>query len=250
MTWPHPIRFVLDRTTHPGNIGAAARAMKVMGLTELHLVAPRSFPHAEATAMASSADDLLAAAAVHADLESALEGCRLVLGTTARQRTVSREPIAPREAARRVLREAGGPVAVVFGTEKSGLDNDAVARCHYLVNIPTGAEYQSLNLAQAVQVMAYELRLAAEAPETASGAEHRPAAMERMEAFFRNLEATLRVIRHANPDQTRTLHRRLRRLFLRARPDDDELNILQGILSSARKASRYRDEQEESQSGD
>lgn len=200
--------------------------------------------------MASSADDLLAAASVHDDLDSALAECRLVLGTTARLRSVSQDQLAPREAALRVLREAAGPVAVLFGTEKSGLDNDAIARCHYLVNIPTGAEYQSLNLAQAVQILAYELRLVAESAQSPPEPAHRPAAMERLESFFANLEDTLRAIRHANPDQTRTLHLRLRRLFLRARPDDDELNILQGILSSARKASRYPDEPEEAQSGD
>ena len=158
------IRIVLDHTSHPGNIGAAARAMKVMGLDRLHLVEPADFPNAQATAMASSADDLLDRAQVHSTLVQALEGCTLVLGTSARRRTVTQELLEPREAAARALEESG-PVAVVFGCEKSGLDNAALDRCHALVSIPTGVDYMSLNLAQAVQVLCYELHMTARAGE-------------------------------------------------------------------------------------
>jgi TrmH family RNA methyltransferase len=226
------VRVVLDRTSHPGNIGAAARAMKVMGLGDLRLVRPERFPHAQATAMASNADDVLDAARVHSSLDDALAGCGLVIGTSARRRSVAQEIVDPAGAADAVLAERG-PVALVFGCEKSGLDNDALDRCHKLVCVPTSAAYASLNLAQAVQVICYELHRAVRAGAPSGNAVdgREPAAHERMEVFFERLERTLKAIRFSTPGQDRTLHRRLRRLFLRARPDDDELNMLNGILS-------------------
>lgn len=226
------VRVVLDRTSHPGNIGAAARAMKVMGLGDLRLVRPARFPDAQATAMASNADDLLDAAQVHSSLDDALAGCELVIGTSARRRSVAQEIVDPADAADAVLAE-GGPVAMLFGCEKSGLDNDALDRCHKLVCVPTSAAYASLNLAQAVQVICYELHRRARAgvADRGGAVQQVPAAHERMEVFFERLERTLKAIRFSTPGQDRTLHRRLRRLFLRARPDDDELNMLNGILS-------------------
>jgi len=226
------VRIVLDHTTHPGNIGSAARAMKVMGLTRLHLVNPERFPDSRATALASSADDLLDQATVHGSIEEAIGDCCFVIGTSARPRTVSQPLLEPREAARQLLTEAG-PVAVLFGTEKSGLENAALDRCHALVSIPTGDAYMSLNLAQAVQVICYELHLAARGQERSQPIESErvSASMERMEVFFDRLEATMSAIRFSTPGQTETLHRRLRRVFMRARPDDDELNMLNGILS-------------------
>lgn len=226
------IRIVLDRTSHPGNIGAAARAMKVMGLQVLHLVAPKRFPDAQATAMAANADDLLDRAVVHRSLDEALGDCRYVLGTGMQQRAVEQPMLRPREAADRLLREPG-PVAVLFGTENSGLDNASLDRCHGLIRIPTVERYGSLNLAQAVQVICYELHLAAQALDSAvrDHPERMPADLARMEVFFERLEQTLRAIRFSTPGQSETLHRRLRRLFFRARPDDDELNMLNGILS-------------------
>ena len=224
------VRVVLDRTSHPGNIGAAARAMKVMGLRDLHLVAPDRFPHAEATAMASSADDVLGRATVHDSLADALSGCSLVIGTSARRRSVAQEMTDPEGAARMTL-QAAGEVALLFGCERSGLDNDALDRCHALVSVPTSDEYRSLNLAQAVQVLCYELRLALVDSAQPSGDGRVPATAERMDVFFERLERTLRAIRFSTPGQDETLHRRLRRLFQRARPDDDELNMLNGILS-------------------
>lgn len=225
------IRIVLDHTSHPGNIGAAARAMKVMGLAELHLVNPARFPHSQATALASSADDLLDAAKIQPTLSAALEGCTLVLGTSARRRSIAQEQIEPREAAARAV-GASGPVAIVFGCEKSGLDNEALDRCHALVSVPTGDRYMSLNLAQAVQVLCYELHLGARGEESANVAETRVLApAERMEVFFDRLERTMAAIGFSTPGQTETLHRRMRRTFQRARLDDDELNMLNGILS-------------------
>lgn len=224
---------MLDRTSHPGNIGAAARAMKVMGLGHLHLIRPQRFPDSRATALASSADDVLERARVCETLDEALAGCTLVFGTSARKRAVDPPLLEPREAASRLVAH-GGSAAVLFGTEKSGLDNDALDRCHALVAIPTGDAYMSLNLAQAVQVICYELHLAARQVESQSStgsASRLPAPHERMEVFFQRLEHTLAVIGFSTPGQRETLHRRLRRLYWRASPDDDELNMLNGILS-------------------
>ena len=225
------IRIVLDHTSHPGNIGAAARAMKVMGMEGLHLVNPQRFPHSQATALASSADDLLDKAQIHSSLAAALEGCTLVLGTSARRRSIAQDILEPREAAARAIAERG-PVAVVFGCEKSGLDNEALDRCHALVTVPTSDRYMSLNLAQAVQVLCYELYLAARGDRVATDGENRlPATADRMEVFFERMERTMQAIGFSTPGQTETLHRRIRRVFQRARLDDDELNMLNGILS-------------------
>lgn len=225
------IRIVLDHTSHPGNIGAAARAMKVMGLEALHLVNPQRFPHSQATALASSADDLLDGARIQPTLAAALEGCTLVLGTSARRRSIAQEMLEPRQAAARALAERG-PVAVVFGCEKSGLDNEALDRCHALVTVPTSDRYMSLNLAQAVQVLCYELHLAGRGdPVAADGDDRVLATAERMEVFFERIERTMKAIGFSTPGQTETLHRRVRRVFQRARLDDDELNMLNGILS-------------------
>lgn len=242
------IRIVLDRTSHPGNIGAAARAMKVMGLSGLHLVAPAKFPHAEATAMASGAADLLGHAVVHATLDEAISGCGLVLGTSARLRALSRPQLDARAAAERIVHEARShPVALLFGSEKRGLDNNAIDRCHYLVHIPCSEQYTSLNLAQAVQILAYEIRLAClsgHQPELPP-MDWEPEPAERLELFFRRLEQTLTEIGFLNPAQPKRLMQRLRRLFLRARPDENELNILNGILSAASEAARSHDKRDD-----
>lgn len=225
------IRFVLDHSSHPGNIGATARAMKVMGLVDLHLVAPAEFPSAEATARAAGADDLLAAAHVHETLDEALADCVWVAGTSHRAEQVDQPLFEPREAVQQALRQPG-PVAIVFGCERSGLDNAAMDRCNALIRIPTGSDYTSLNLAQAVQILSYEFHLAMRAGATVGV--HRgkqPASAERMGVFFQRLEATLAAIRFSTPGQDEMLHRRLRRVFMRARPDDDELNMLNGMLS-------------------
>lgn len=229
------IRIVLIGTTHPGNIGAVARAMKNMSLSQLALVAPKQFPCAEATARASGADDLLANASVCANLDDALEGCRLVVGASARLRTVEWPQLVPRESAQRLTAEAKqGPVALIFGRESSGLSNAELDRCHYLVHIPANPEYSSLNLSMAVQVLAYELHLAAlEEEMVQSDLEREVASADVMESFYRHLEQTMVDTGFSDPRQSNKLQRRLRRLFNRARPDSDELNILRGILSAA-----------------
>ncbi len=228
------IRVVLVGTTHPGNIGATARAMKVMGLERLYLVSPSKFPSGEATAMASSADDILADAVVVDDFMDAIAGCPLVLGTTARLRSLPQPLFDPRTAAGKAVVEAGKhEVALVFGREKSGLDNEEVKHCHWLVNIPTSEQYSSLNLAQAVQILAYEVHLAllGGGPGETPPPDWQPVDPERLEFFFRRLEESLLAIRFLNPRQPKRLMQRLRRLYLRARPDENELNILNGIVS-------------------
>ena len=230
------IRCVLVETSHTGNIGAAARALKAMGLTRLELVRPRHPPDAEALARAAGADDLLERAGAHADLVEALAGCRLVIGSSARRRSVEWPLLEPPEAARRLLAEAAqGEVALVFGRESSGLTNEELGRCHYLVHIPTDPGFSSLNLAAAVQVLAYEVRRAwREGQDERLLEEPRDlATAEAMEGFHQHLAQTLVDIGFRDPDQSRRLLMRLRRLFNRARPDWVELNILRGILGAA-----------------
>ncbi len=234
-----PIRFVLVGTSHPGNIGAAARAMKTMGLHDLHLVAPRRFPDAEATARASGADDLLAAAPVHDRLSTALAGCRFVVGASARRRTIEWPELDPRACAERLLAEAAqGPVALVFGREASGLSNPELDRCQALTRVDTNPDFGSLNLAAAVQIYAYELRTRIRAGAWSPGEDRPVADPPMLDGFHAHLAATLEQIGFVKPGQHRTLLRRLRRLFDRARPDPDEINILRGILSRVQRCCR------------
>ena len=233
------IRIVLINTTHPGNIGATARAMKVMGLSSLHLVTPKIYPHADATARASGADDVLQHARVHGSLDSALEGCGLVLGTSARLRSLPLPLLDARRAAGQALAESGHDIAVLFGRERYGLTNEEMQRCHFLVNIPANPEYSSLNIAQAVQIIAYELRVAALgiADISQEPADWKPVDSAEMQRFFEHLEQTLLEIKFLNPKQPKRLMARLRRLFNRARPDQNEINILRGILTATNKVS-------------
>lgn len=236
------IRIVLVETTHPGNIGAVARAMKTMGMDALYLVKPKIFPSAEATARASGADDILERSRVCGDLVQALEGCRLVVGTSARRRTVEWPELAPRQSARRMLEEAArGPVALVFGRESSGLSNAELERCHFLAHIPTNPDFSSLNIASAVQLFAYELYQLTLADAPAAAVEAREVATaEALEGLHRHMARTLVEIGFADPRQSKKLLRRLRRLFNRARPDHDELNILRGVLSTVQNLARRR----------
>jgi len=235
------IRIVLVNTTHPGNIGGVARAMKNMGLTELWLVAPKEFPCAEATARASGADDLLAIARVVESLEEAVADCGLVIGASARQRTLDLAEEMPWGAARRALGESGRhPVAFVFGREHSGLSNAELDLCHERLWIPVADDFPSLNLAAAVQVVAYELRKnALERDNTNQNSKELltedTATSVDMVRFYEHLETVLRDIGFLNPDHPRKLMRRLRRLFQRARPDRNELNILRGMLTAVQR---------------
>ncbi len=229
-----PVRIVLVQTSHPGNIGAAARAMKTMGLDELVLVAPRSFPSAEADARASGAGDVLERARVVGTLGEAIGECGFVAGTTARPRSVSWPVADPRECAARLLREAASaPAALVFGPEQSGLTNEHLARCQTLVHIPADAAYASLNLAMAVQILCYELRLAhggrISRPERR---EAPPATAAELEGFFGHLERLLDEAGYLRPDHPKQLRLKLRRIFQRAALDRNEINILRGMLTA------------------
>ncbi len=232
------IRIVLVGTTHPGNIGAAARAMKNMGLSDLALVNPRYFPHEDAVARASGATDILDSATVVSSLGEALTDCIYVAGASARARTISWPSMGPRDCAERMMLESKvGKVAAVFGPENSGLQNDDLDLCHTLLRIPTNPEFSSLNLAMAVQVLTYELRVAS----TLDGgpgfeSEAPPASGAEMEYFYTHLERVLVDVDFLNPENPRYLMRRIRRLFIRARPDQNEANILRGILTAVERA--------------
>ncbi len=223
---------MLVGTTHPGNIGAAARALKTMGLARLVLVAPRTFPDPEAEARASGAADVLAEARVVPTLDQALAGTTLAIALSARRRGLSLPELDARAAADLAVTEAQhGEVALVFGTESVGLSNDETLKCQRLAWIPTGASYSSLNLAAAVQVVAYELHMAAGAPPR-PGTGFDAASLEEVEAFFAHLERNLVVSGFLDPAQPKRLMERLRRLFGRARLEREEVNILRGILTA------------------
>jgi TrmH family RNA methyltransferase len=228
------IRIVLVGTTHPGNIGAVARAMKNMGIAHLVLVDPRHFPHEDATARASGAEDLLESAQVVGTLAEALRDCHFVAGASARLRTIDWPAMEPRECARRLADESGnGTVAAVFGPEKSGLTNEDLDRCHALLTIPADPAFSSLNLAMAVQILCYELWIARMNPGTKEPSREVPLASgEDLERFYAHLEQVLTASGFLDPGNPRFLMRRLRRLFARAEPDQNEINILRGILAS------------------
>lgn len=234
------IRIVMIGTTHPGNIGAAARAMKTMGLSRLVLVGPERFPDAEASSRASGADDILASARVCEGLDEALQGCQLVVGASARLRSLSWPVLEPGAMAEKLVTESGqAPVALLFGREHSGLSNEELSRCHFLVNIPANPDFSSLNIAAAVQVLSWELRrYTGEMPRVTEKIRHEldlPAPADEMEGFFRHLEQALVDIDFLDPDNPGQMMHRLRRLYQRSRPDRRELNILRGILSAVDK---------------
>lgn len=237
------LRIVLVGTQHPGNIGAAARAMKTMGLHELVLVAPLKSPNEETLAMAVGADDVVAAARICATLDEAIADCVLVAGCTARPRQVQLSDLAPREVAPRLLAAArSAPVALLFGPERAGLTNEDLQRCHLSVHIPADPQYSSLNLAAAVQVLSYELRLAQlvqmDADAHPSIDAHTPAAQAAMEGFYAHLDQALHDIDFHKGRSPAIVLRRLRRLFQRAQPDERELRILRGILADAQRMAR------------
>ncbi|MEM7250890.1 MAG: RNA methyltransferase [Pseudomonadota bacterium] len=226
------IRVVLVETSHPGNIGAAARAMKTMGLSELVLVNPKRFPAAEATERAAGADDILYHAQVVDTLNQALEPARWVIGTSARPRHLAVPEYRPDEAAARTLaRLEDGPVAIVFGRERSGLSNDELDRCQALVRIPTNPDFASLNLGSAVQLIAYELRRHLPDPSgepSVRASTH--ANQAQLEGLFSHLERVLVQLDYLDPKNPKFLMRRLRRLIARVEPEEAEVQILRGVL--------------------
>ena len=241
------IRIILVGTQHPGNIGAAARAMKTMGLSKLVLVAPEKASDRDTHAMAAGADDLVEAAPVFARLAEAVADCRWVLGATARNRRIQLEPMHPRDAAHRaVLATASGPVALVFGRERTGLTNEELQLCHAAVHIPSDPAFSSLNLAAAVQVLSYELRCALlgapgaaepEAMRTAPPGEGAASHAE-LEGFFAQLGDTLEQIDFHKGRAPESAMRKLRRLYLRANLDSADVRLLRGVLADAQRMAR------------
>ncbi len=238
------IRIVLIRTTHSGNIGSTARAMKTMGLRSLYLVNPKNRPDEQAVAMSSNAKDVLDNAHIVATLPEALEGCRVVIGSSARQeRSLSWDIIEPRECALKLVEQAqDGKVALVFGTESSGLSNDELAYCQHLVNIPTNPDYSSLNLASAVQLLSYECRLAAMQSDNVKTSrkwggvpEKSTVTADEMEGYYQHLEESMIESGFLDPKSPKHLMTRLRRLYGRVELTKSELNILRGMLASFKK---------------
>jgi len=227
------VAVVLSRTSHPGNIGAAARAMKTMGLSRLALVSPRHFPDPDATAMAAGAADVLASAGIHESLEGALADCVLAVGFSARGRDLSHPPQAPRDAAAEILAAAAsGNVALVFGNETSGLSNAELARCQRFVSIPADPRYPSLNLAAAVQVACYELAVAADAFQPPARGRGTPASGADIEGFFAHLERSAVASGYLSRERPGRFMERMRRLFARAGLEREEVKLLRGLLSA------------------
>lgn len=238
---PQSIRFVLARTSHPGNIGAAARAIRTMGFWRLSLVAPQRYPDPQIEAMAAGAEDVLANVVVSESVPAAVADCIRVYGLSARRRGISLPELDPRGAADEIvpLLNQGAELALLFGNERSGLDNDELSVCHAMIRIPSVEDFSSLNLAQAVQLMAWEVRMAMLGQVPAPmGRREAPASADEMERFFGHLFATLDAIDFHKGRTGKTIEQRLRRLFHRAMPDSRELRILHGVLADAERMAR------------
>lgn len=251
------IRIVLVNTTHPGNIGGVARAMKNMGLRQLYLVAPKEYPSERAEWRASNALDVLSGATVVASLDEAIADCGLVIGTSARERRIPWPLFTPRECGERSVQEASQhPVAIVFGREDRGLTNEELHKCHYHVHIPSNPEYSSLNLAAAVQVVAYELRMTCLLNQQEGQPVHfddwdmPPAKSEALENYYEHLEQTLQKLDFIQADNPRQTMTRLRRLYNRVRLDEMELAIMRGMLTAVQNYIYHTDKKIESMAED
>lgn len=228
-------KIVLVETSHPGNIGAVARAMKNMGMDQLCLVNPKIFPSAEASSRASGASDLLNAVEICHSLQEAVTDCQIVLGASARDRTISWPELTARECAEKFVPadNSNSRIALVFGRENSGLKNHELDLCHYLLRIPCNAAFSSLNLAAAVQVVCYELFIASGQKEESSIGDRDElslASTHQMELFYEHLQQTLLDIGFLRPEKSISMMRRLRRIYNRILLDSKELDILRGIL--------------------
>jgi TrmH family RNA methyltransferase len=236
------VHVVLVGTTHPGNIGAVARAMKTMGFASLRLVNPKVFPSAEVTALAAGADDVLYATRVFDSLSAAIADCGVVLATSARVRGIPWPELDAEAGAAALVERARQAVhcALVFGRESSGLSNEELELCQGMIRIPANPEFSSLNIASAVQLICYELRKSLHGRVAPADPERviPPATAEQMERLHEHLAGTLAQIGFLDPDDPRRLPHRLRRLFNRAAPDQNEYNILRGILAAVQRAAR------------
>ncbi len=241
------IRIVLVGTSHTGNIGSVARAMKTMGLSQLWLVSPKELPDGQAYALSAGASEVLANARVVDTLEEAIGDCGLIVGASARSRTLSWPMLEPRECGEKAVQEATQkPVALVFGRENNGLTNEELQLCNFHVCIPANPEYSSLNLAMAVQIVAYEVRVAALAakPVAAEADETQYPTSLQMERFFVHLEETLNDTGFIIKQHPGVVMTKLKRLFTRARPEEAELNILRGILTSVQRKQKQDSQSE------
>ncbi|WP_370977955.1 tRNA (cytosine(32)/uridine(32)-2'-O)-methyltransferase TrmJ [Agaribacterium sp. ZY112] len=240
------ITIVMINTTHPGNIGAAARALKNMGMRKLVLVDPKEYPTAKATWRAANAVDVLDQVEVVGTLEEAVADCSLVIGTSARERRIPWPLITPRECGDRVWSEAQNhKTAIVFGREDRGLTNEELQQCHYHVHIPSNPEYSSLNIAAAIQVLVYEVRMSALAPESGEPLsfddwDQPPANCEALERYYEHLEETLAKLKFYDPENPRQTVTRLRRMFNRVRMDEMEMNMLRGMLTAMQNDQFYK----------
>jgi tRNA (cytidine32/uridine32-2'-O)-methyltransferase len=233
------IRIVLVNTSHPGNIGSAARAMKTMGIHDLVLVDPVEPPDSRTTAMAAGAIDVLANLRIVPTLADAVADCRLVIGSSARNRTLDWPMLDPREAgAKSVAESAQHKVALVFGRERTGLTNDELQQCQYHVCIPANPDYSSLNLAMAVQTICYEVRMHHLAGHTAPAVVDEYPQQQDLDRFYTHLEQLLQQVNFLRADHPGQVMSKLRRVFNRARPDSLELNILRGVLTAIQKTLR------------
>ena len=237
------IKIVLVETSHPGNIGAVARAMKNMSMSNLCLVSPKIFPSAEATSRATGADDILAKAIVYNSLHDAISDCQLVIGASARCRTISWPEMTPRETAEKIVAsDTKLKTAIIFGRENSGLKNHELDLCQYLLRIPCNEDYSSLNIAAAVQVVCYELFIGAgQYSELIIGDKGKAikATNDQMDLFYEHLYQTLTDIGFIHPDKSKSIMRRLRRIFNRADLDVKEIDILRGILRMSQDKQRH-----------
>lgn len=237
------IRVVLVRTTHPGNIGSAARAVKNMGIAQLALVSPRKFPDPEATALASGADDVLAGAKVFDSLTDAIGDCISAYALSARLREWGPQVVAVRDAAvDAVSRANDGPIAFVFGNEASGLSNEELLACQHHVRIPTDPGWSSINLAQAVQIVSYELRMAATGGSMPEAKTEPKATVADLEGLYGHLKAAATDAGFLHPANPGRLDERFRRLFGRGRIEREEVNILRGLLKALLKRRNPRAE--------
>ncbi len=227
------IRIILVATTHPGNIGSAARAMKTMGLERLYLVNPNLNPYRKAHELAAGAYDILHNAVITKTLEEALAGCHLVVGTSARPRDLALPGVTPKGCAELVMAQPNeSEIAILFGREHAGLTNEELLHCHYHLHIPSDPTFSSLNLAQAVQIIAYELRMAGLNPDALVTTTHNPpATTTEIELFYEHLEQVLIDIDFLKPSNPKRLLQRLRRMFNRTQLESTEVNILRGILT-------------------
>lgn len=227
------INIVLVETSHPGNIGAVARAMKSMGLSKLTLFKPKLFPHAEATARAAGADDILSNAVITGSLEEAIKEATIIFGTSTRERSCPIEVLSPEASAKKIFQDySKNNIAIIFGRENNGLSNEELSLCNYHIRIPTNTSFSSLNLAAAVQIIAYEIKKISQHSNTIVNTKEILATGNEMNLFYKHLESTLKNINFLREKPTKKIIYRLHRLFNRAKIEKTEVNILRGILTA------------------